>query len=80
MAPEVLEGKGYGQEADWWSLGIIMFEMYFFFFFRFLFQIFYVHYYCFLPLGLRDFLVFIQNLNAKILQIRTIKLLIIERN
>jgi len=29
MAPDVLNpnGEGYGQEADWWSVGIIMFEM-----------------------------------------------------
>jgi len=29
MAPDVLnpKGEGYGQEADWWSVGIIMFEM-----------------------------------------------------
>ena len=27
IAPEVFTRKGYGQEIDWWSLGIIMFEM-----------------------------------------------------
>ena len=26
-APEVLKKKGYGQEIDWWSVGIIFFEM-----------------------------------------------------
>ena len=26
IAPEVLQGSGYGQGADWWSLGAILFE------------------------------------------------------
>jgi serine/threonine protein kinase len=26
IAPEVLEGKAYGKEVDWWSLGTLMFE------------------------------------------------------
>jgi RAC serine/threonine-protein kinase len=28
LAPEVLEGKGYGKEVDWWSFGTLMFEMF----------------------------------------------------
>ena len=27
MAPEVIEGKGYGLSVDWWSLGILIYEM-----------------------------------------------------
>ena len=27
LSPEVIEGKGYGLAADWWALGILLFEM-----------------------------------------------------
>jgi len=27
LAPEVLEGNGYGKAVDWWSFGTLMFEM-----------------------------------------------------
>ena len=29
LAPEVLEGRGYNKAADWWSLGILTYEMMF---------------------------------------------------
>ena len=27
MAPEILEAKGHGKTADWWSVGVLMYEM-----------------------------------------------------
>lgn len=27
IAPEVIQSKGYGIAVDWWSLGILIFEM-----------------------------------------------------
>ena len=27
MAPEIIAGKGHGKEVDWWSVGILLFEM-----------------------------------------------------
>ena len=27
MAPEVIQGKGHGKDVDWWSVGILLFEM-----------------------------------------------------
>lgn len=27
MAPEILQGNGHDKAADWWSIGILLFEM-----------------------------------------------------
>jgi p70 ribosomal S6 kinase len=27
MAPEIIEGKGHGRPVDWWSTGILLYEM-----------------------------------------------------
>lgn len=27
MAPEILLGKGHNKDADWWSVGVLLFEM-----------------------------------------------------
>ena len=27
LAPEIIQGKGHGQEVDWWALGILVYEM-----------------------------------------------------
>jgi len=25
MSPEIINGKGYGKEADWWAFGVILY-------------------------------------------------------
>lgn len=27
LAPEVIQSKGYSKAVDWWSLGVLVFEM-----------------------------------------------------
>jgi p70 ribosomal S6 kinase len=27
MAPEIIEGSGHGSSVDWWSTGILLYEM-----------------------------------------------------
>jgi p70 ribosomal S6 kinase len=27
MAPEIVQGKGHDKAADWWSVGVLLFEM-----------------------------------------------------
>ena len=27
LAPEIIRGEGHGKAVDWWSLGLVMFEM-----------------------------------------------------
>lgn len=27
LAPEIIQGRGHGKGADWWALGILIFEM-----------------------------------------------------
>lgn len=27
MAPEIVLGKGYGKAVDWWSMGVLLFEL-----------------------------------------------------